>query len=49
MSERIRKAIDEAYYIIALYMPLWWQWQWQFVMDARFYFEARHVKEHPHE
>jgi hypothetical protein len=34
------RAIIEAIYLrIALAMPLWWQWQWTFVMSARFYFE----------
>ena len=36
------KLLDELYYYSALLMPLWFQWQWQYVMTARFYFEEKY-------
>jgi len=30
------KLLDELYYYSALLMPLWFQWQWNYVMTTRF-------------
>lgn len=35
----MRKSIDACYYWLAMHMPLRWQWQYNFAMSARFYFE----------
>lgn len=37
----MRNLFDAAYYWTAMHMPLWWDWQFQFVMNARAYFEVR--------
>jgi len=36
------KLLDGLYYYSALLMPLWFQWQWNYVMTARFYFERKY-------
>jgi hypothetical protein len=35
----VHKWLDNLYFLTAAYMPLWWRWQWLYVMRARFYFE----------
>lgn len=40
MGVLLRRIVDKAYYLSALVMPMWWRWQWLFIMQARFYFEV---------
>lgn len=35
-----RNIIETIYYRSAMWMPLWFDWQWGYVANARAYFEA---------
>lgn len=37
----MRRVLESIYYASAMLMPLWFGWQWQYVMNARVYFECQ--------